>query len=204
VGTLQGRPVPNLAPANGQALRWNGSFSRWEPGDVVKPGDEAGGHLAGNYPNPTIADNVVGMAQLDLPMGYGSGSANLSPGAISDLFVIPATAGFTPSTEGQCLVSVSAYIKSTGTGGADDDPNPSLATAKDVNGVRSKDTGILIRFEGDDVNNKKPAGASANFIWDITASDVGKNVKFGCYVQDSAGDFDDDEIAYCRVLYICQ
>jgi hypothetical protein len=204
VGTLQGRPVPNLAPANGQAVRWNGAFSRWEPGDVVKPGDTAGGHLTGTYPNPAIANDAVGMAQLDLPMGYGSGSASLSPGGVTDLFVIPATAGFTPSTSGKCLVAVNAYIKSTGTGGATTDPNPSLATAKDVNGARSKDTGLLIRFEPDDVNNKKPAGASANFIWDITAGDVGKNVKFGCYVLDTGGSYDDDEIAYCRVLFICQ
>ncbi|RME98821.1 MAG: hypothetical protein D6768_16440 [Chloroflexi bacterium] len=203
VGTLQGRAVPNLAPATGQALRWNNTSSRWEPGDVVRPGDTAGGHLTGTYPNPTIRDNVVGMTQLDLPMGYGAGSANLNPGPTSDLFVLPA-AGFTPSTSGKCLVSVNSYIKSSGSGNANTDPGPQLRTAKAINGAPAMDTGVGIKFERDNVSNVMPAGAAASFIWDITASDVGKIIKFGCYVQDPPGNFDDDEIAYCRVLYICQ
>lgn len=203
VGTLQGRPVPNLSPGNGQALRWNSSFSRWEPGDVLKPGDTASGHLTGTYPDPAIADNSVGMAQLDLPMGYGSGSTNFGEG--TELFVIPASAGFIPATTGQCLVSVYAYIKSTSGGSADDDPNPQLRTAKDVNGARTKDPGSFgIRFAEDDVTTNKPSGASANYVWDIIPSDLNQNIKFGCHVTDGLGDFDNDETLYCRVVYICQ
>lgn len=203
VGSLQGRAVPNLNPADGQALRWNSTFSRWEPGDVLKPGDAASGHLSGNYPDPTLADNSVGMAQLDLPMGYGSGSTNFAEGP--ELFVIPASAGFIPTTVGQCMVSVYAYIKSTGGGSADDDPNPELRTAKDVNGARTKDGGAFgIRFAEDDVTTNKPSGASANYVWEIAPSDLNQNIKFGCHVTDGLGDFDNDETLYCRVLYICQ
>lgn len=203
VSSLQGRAVPNLSPTEGQALRWNGAFSRWEPGEVIKPGDNAGGHLIGTYPDPTLAEDSVGMAQLDLPMGYGSGSTNFAEGA--ELFVIPASTGFIPTTTGKCMVAVYAYIKSTGGGEAEDDPNPQLRTAKDVNGTRTQDNGAFgIRFAEDNVTTNKPSGASANYVWDITPSDLNQNIKFGCHVTDSLGDFDNDETLYCRVIFICQ
>lgn len=61
--TLQSRAVSTLAPTNGQVLTWNSSYSEWEPGDLVAPGDDLGNHTATQ--NFQIGANYISYSGLD-------------------------------------------------------------------------------------------------------------------------------------------
>lgn len=204
VTTLQGRNIDGGAPQTGQVLVWNGS--QWTPTTVLKAGDAAGGELNGTYPNPHLNPNTVGMSQLNIPMGSGTGTGQFSGGTTAgDLYVIPSGAGFVPSATGKCLVTTSAYIFNTGTGEAKSDPTAYLRTAKQVGtGTPNHDGDNPIWFAEGDVTNKKPTHASAGFMWSIDPADINQSVKFGCYVIDQPGDWDSDESVFCRVSYLCQ
>lgn len=204
VTTLQGRPVADGAPGNAQALVWSGS--QWEPTTVLKAGDAAGGDFNGNYPNPQLNPNTVEMAQLNIPMGSGTGTAQFSSGtSAGDLFIIPSAAGFIPTTTGKCLVTVSAYVKNTNNGSATSDPTVYLRTAKQVGtGTPAHDSDSPIWFAQDDADKYRSIHASAGFVWPIDPADVNQSVKFGCYVIDQPDDWDSDESAFCRVSYLCQ
>jgi len=204
VTSLQGRPVAAGTPSDGQVLVWNGS--EWAATNVLKAGDTAGGDLNGTYPNPQLNPNTVMMDELNIPMGYGAGTGQFSSGDTSvDLFIMPAGTGFEPTSEGQCLVTVSAYLKNTTSGQATDNPSPDLRTAKQVGTApASHDGDQPVRFAQDDVNKYQSTMASAGFVWNIGPADLNQTVKFGCYILDPPGDWDNDEAAYCRVSYLCQ
>lgn len=204
ITTLQGRPVADAAPQAGQVLVWDGS--QWSATTVLKAGDAAGGDLNGTYPNPQLNPDTVGMAQLNIPMGYGTGTGQFNAGTTSaDLFIIPSAAGFVPIATGKCLVTASAYVKNTAGGDADDDPTIYLRTAKQVGtGTPAHDGSDVIWFGPDDVSKFKSNQASAGFVWPIDPADLNQAVKFGCYIIDPPGDWDGDESAFCRVSYLCQ
>lgn len=204
VTSLQGRVVAGGAPSSWEVLVWNGSD--WAATNVLKSGDAAGGDLNGNYPSPQLNPNTIGMAQLNIPMGYGTGTGQFSAGTTAgDLYIIPSAAGFVPAATGQCLVTVSAYVKNTADGNANDDPTVFLRTAKQVGaGTPTHDGDQPIWFAPDDVDKYQSIQASAGFVWPIDPGDLNQSVKFGCYVIDQPGSWDSDESAFCRVSYLCQ
>jgi hypothetical protein len=72
VDGLQGRDVSNSAPSADQVLKWNGSA--WAPAADNAggpPSGPAGGDLTGTYPNPTVAANAVGSAEVANGSLYG-------------------------------------------------------------------------------------------------------------------------------------
>lgn len=204
VTSLQGRPVSSGAPSTGQILSWDGS--QWAPANVLKSGDTAGGDLNGTFPSPHLNPDTVGMAQLNIPMGYGTGTGQFSGGStVGDLFIIPSGAGFIPTSTGQCLVTVSAYVKNTANGQATSNPTVYLRTAKQVGAASPTHDGDQpIWFAPDDVDKYQSIQASAGFLWPIGPSDLNQTVKFGCYVVDQPDDWDSGESAFCRVSYLCQ
>lgn len=204
VTSLQGRPVAGNAPSAGQVLGWDGG--QWTSTNVLKAGDAAGGDLNGTYPGPQLNPNTITMAQLNIPMGYGTGTGQFSAGTTAgDLYIIPSGAGFIPTSTGQCLVTVSAYVKNTADGEAKSDPTVYLRTAKQVGAASPTHDGDQpIWFAPDDATKYKSIQASAGFVWPIDPADLNQTVKFGCYVIDQPGDWDSDESAFCRVSYLCQ
>ena len=92
VDGLQGNPVSNATPANGQTLQWNGSA--WIPGAIPNGGSGGGGVVYYlNYQNTTDISPTTGLptspvapSQLGITYSVGAGSitsANLIEGSYS-------------------------------------------------------------------------------------------------------------------------
>jgi hypothetical protein len=90
VAKIQGQPVSNAVPANGQVLQWNGTA--WSPGAVPTGGSGGGGiFYYFNYQNTTditpttgLPTSPVAVSQLGINYSTGSGSidsANLTQGS---------------------------------------------------------------------------------------------------------------------------
>lgn len=208
VKTLQGRSVLDVDPGDKQVLQWNGS--QWAPGTVLKPGDVAGGELAGTFPNPTLATGVAKMEEVVIPMGYGDGHKTLTAAAVTGTLVsiMPASASFTATAPGQCMVFASSYILSdAGDSGAkaSSDPPPFLRTARQVGtGTIEDDGSQAMYYSPDDVDTNSPIGISASYVWDITQIEVGKTITFGCSIGEPPdNDWGTDETVYCRVSFVC-
>jgi hypothetical protein len=92
VDGLQGNPVSNATPSNGQTLQWNGSA--WVPGAIPSGGAGGGGlvyylnyqNTTGISPTTGLPTSPVAVSQLGRNYSVGSGSitsANLTNGSYS-------------------------------------------------------------------------------------------------------------------------
>jgi uncharacterized protein YdbL (DUF1318 family) len=110
VAALQNRTVASAAPANGQALVWNSSFSQWQPQNVASGG--TGGAYSSSFASQTTVVILGSMHQL--------GTANLLVGcydtSVPALRVQPNTVSVHPTLfdvtitfavaqSGRCVVS---------------------------------------------------------------------------------------------------
>ncbi len=176
--------------------------------NYISIGSPAGGDLTGTYPNPDIAANAVGSAEIadgsiDMAdtknwMGSGMWGSFLEDGTDNPDIEIWGTA-FTPSANGTCLVIVNAFIRSDGN--ANDDPQPDLCMVVDRGDTVSVDPYTRMPFTPQDVTTTGRSSASSTHVWTVNGGQV---TTFGCRVTDPDGDWDSDERVACRIAYICQ
>jgi len=121
VSGLQGNPVSNAVPANGQVLQWNGTA--WSPGAIPAGGSGGGGiyyyfNFGNNAASPTtnLAANTkeLGLTALVSPTQITSGNLSTSTYDLITSFVtIPSTPGVTTIPAG--LWDFNIWASSTGT-----------------------------------------------------------------------------------------
>ncbi len=125
VGALQGRPVADAEPADGQVLRWNAGVSRWEPQQVAAAN---AAYAFTNQSTVAIPGATHGLATANLIVDcYDTAvpNARLEPAAVRiDPATYDLTVEFGTARSGRCVVNgsggaggVSATASNTFAGG---------------------------------------------------------------------------------------
>jgi hypothetical protein len=105
------------------------------------------------------------------------------------------------------MVIANAWITSDPGGNASTGSPPQLDTFLyyTSSGARLTDPATRVSFSPGDVDDNQPIGASATWVWNVTG---GQTIRFGCRIDDPDGnagsDWGNDEVACCRIAYICQ
>ncbi len=159
--------------------------------------EAAGGDLTGTYPNPSIAADAVGMAEISETMGSGV-AGNIASSTVGDLtnYLWPTTTVFTPTASGYCMVIATVDVLSAGT---------NTAMEAWVRVAKTTSSGNSAGNNRAFMASSRSAGLlSSTTVSDIMSVTGGQQTQFGCYLYASDTSWSDDETWYCSLAYTCQ
>ena len=106
---VQGRPVTNTTPGDGQTLRWNGAASRWEPGSTLMTGGDNYGQSFTSQTSVSIPGSAHGLNTANVVVECYDNSVPAHRVETGSVTVDPATfdvgVTFTTPQSGRCVVN---------------------------------------------------------------------------------------------------